>query len=120
VPSVNIPYTWQLAQTFGAQSDTVTWSTYRSISGSPTFTVTDIIAYSGTFYRCYMKIDLLDGSNNVHGSGSLWKYWGSNASCGLGAIGPAKSLKLRTKLNIYKNTAGQTDASGSWKATLSW
>lgn len=120
MPSYTVGPAWQLAESFGGQSDTVTWSTYRSIGGTPTFTVTNIDVYSGTFYRCYMKIDLLDSGNRVHGSGSLNKYWGQNASCGLGGIGPAKSLKLRTTLNIYKNTAGQRDASGTWTAVLSW
>jgi hypothetical protein len=111
--------TWQDTEAFGTQTDTVTWSTYRTITGAASFTLTDVEGYnSGAWEYCNMWIWVLDSAGTVHGSGSLTKYWGVSASCGLGTISPGRSLRLRTRLNIWQN--GSEEVSGTWSGTLSW
>lgn len=84
-----------------------------------TFTLTDVEGYnSGAWDYCSMWIWLLDSAGIVYGSGSLTKYWGQNASCSLGSINPNRSLRLRTKLNIYQGSL--EEVSGTWTATMSW
>jgi len=119
IVTVNIPTTWQTTETFGTQSDTTTWSTYRNILGAVTFTLTDVEGTNaGAWDYCNMWIALLDSNGTEYGGGSLTKYWGQNASAGLGSINPSRNLRLRTRLNIWQN--GQMEASGTWTATLSW
>lgn len=119
VVSTQVGPTWQYTETTGTASDTTTWSTYRTITGATTFTLTDVEGNnSGAWDYCNMWIWLLDSSGKVWGSGSLTKHWGQNASCGLGAFNPGRSLRLRTRLNIWQG--GYPEVSGTWTATLSW
>lgn len=111
VSTVNIPETWQ--------SGVQTWSTYRNIQGPVTFTLTDVEGDDGTWQYVTMSIKLLDSSGTVYGSGTVTKYWGEDATTGLGDIYPGRNLCLQTYLYIVYSD-GWADDTGSWTATVSW
>lgn len=120
MPTVKVGPAWQ-ESTYGGQSAPMVWSNYRNISGAPSFRLTDVTESNGTqWYRVDMRFDLLDSSGAQHGTGSVTKWWGADATTGLGYIGSTKNLRFRTSMHIWLNGSGQPAYAGTWTGYLSW
>ncbi|WP_156138599.1 hypothetical protein [Microbacterium mangrovi] len=93
------------------------------MKGAVQFRLTDVSGSSGRRWNhISFEVWLIDASTGAsYGSAVLSKRWGvATAYKTVGFVPNGRSVRLRTRLNIFDDSLGSMEVSGTWAGDIRW